>query len=82
MEFEANNPPSVFQYHIDRVNINVKAQSCRTTGRFIIVILDRSKLHLAHYIVSLAEKREPILKDAFLLLRQILPLRSTVLRLE
>ena len=43
---------------------------------------DQSDLHLAHYVVSLAKKGEPVFEDYFLLLRQILPLGFTILQLE
>ena len=81
-KIEGNNPPSLFHYHTGRVNIIVKAQILLHNGAFLFVLLDHSELHLADDVVSLAEKCKPIFKDALLLLRQILPLGSTVLRLE
>lgn len=64
----------------------VKAQSCHTqTGRSgsqNCLDLFRSVLYLPHYIVSLAKEREPILKHAFLFVRQILPLGFAVLRFQ
>ena len=80
--FEGIAPPSLFHYHMDKVNMVVEGQTCRTKGAFYFVLLDRSELHLAHYVVSLAEKRKPILENAFFLVRQILPLGSAVLWLE
>ena len=62
---------------LNRVNIVILQHN----GAYLI-LLDHSELHLAHYIVSLAKKCKPILQDAFLLVRQILPLGSTILRLK
>ena len=62
--------------------IHCQSASCHTkTGRSESqdsLELLCSVLHLPHYIVPLAKEREPILKHAFLFVRQILPLGFAV----
>ena len=72
------------QYSLSHRQNQYKRQSAILlhNGAFYFVLLDHLELHLAHYVVSVAEKSKPILKHALLLLRQILPLGSTVLQLE